>query len=651
MAYIKNVEDNVITFVRGTLAKYNTGILNGKYANDIYFATDQRTIFANGVAYGLTEEERELLTTLGTTLVKAEMTKPGTFTFTDNLGAVTTLTLDIATDEVTGLMSAEAHTKLSGIEEGAEVNIIENIDTDSEDIVVENFDDAGSTFTIPAVTVLDANADNNRTSTIQLHDTLSKFAYKGAVYTKKEVDDRIKQNVTAAYKVMGSVTHDELLALNPEELEVGEVYNMTTPGAVVTKGGEGSSTSAGDDIFPAGTNFVVVEFDGSKGWDALAGNFDTSVLEQRLDNDEDLIQANTDAIAAEKTRATTAEGTLQENIDDVWDHIGAYNDSIEGLTAEGAKDQSIHQRINLLYQMLGELDMDGASWEEFIIRIADQKYVNGSLLIDNVTPNLAAIKAASLAGAEAGPIDTFKDVAQLIKELITEDEALNEALEKETEDRKAAIEAAIQAYKDADTLLKEDLEDQLKIAKETIDGYTVNNKKISESPVLNGGDIELTGYQDLQITGNEEVTAQETIEETDTVNEAIAKLKKNISLAVAGQTSGLDGVKDRLDIIEEDLNTDAGIAAKPGQGLLEIVEGLVGNGEGSVEDQINDALDALKGEGWDDETLTDKDGNPHDTTLMGLKEYIDAQDTYYNTESHTYTDTKISQALTWYEAD
>jgi hypothetical protein len=86
MAEYRNFTDNIITFVRGNVAKYNNGIAEGKYTNDIYFATDQRTIFANGVAYGLTEEERELLTTLGTTLVKAEMTKPGTFTFTDNLG-------------------------------------------------------------------------------------------------------------------------------------------------------------------------------------------------------------------------------------------------------------------------------------------------------------------------------------------------------------------------------------------------------------------------------------------------------------------------------------------------------------------------------------------------------------------------------------
>ena len=646
MAEYKNFTDNVITFVRGSLAKYNEGKKNGKYLNDIYFASDQRTIFANGIAYGLTQAEEELLTTLGTTLVKAEMTKPGTFTFTDNLGNKTTLSLDIATDDIAGLMSAEDHTKLSGIEEGAQVNIIEKITTDSEEIVFEDFDDAGSTFTIPAITV--SHENNTKTSTINLQDTLDNFAYKGAVYTKKEVDDRIKQNVTAAYKVMGSVTNEELLALSLESLKVGEVYNMSTPGSVPTKGGEGSSTSTGDDVFPAGTNFVVVEFDGAKGWDALAGNFDTSVLEQRLDNDEALIDANDKAIKAEVERATLAEGNLQDAIDDVWEHIGSYNDSIDGLTADNAADQSIHQRINLLYQMLGELDMEGASWEEFIIRITDQKYVEGTALIDNVTPTLASIKEANL--GESSPIDTFKDVAQLIKELIAADETLAQNLAQELLDRAAADTKIREDFAEADGKLKEDLEGQLDEAKKAIDAYTVNNKAISTNPVLNGGDIEITGYAKLEATGEQEVISAE-----DTVNEAVAKLEKNINLVIADQTADLNGVNNRLDAIEEDLNTDAGITAKPGQGLLEIVEGLVGNGEGSVQDQIEDAMDALKdggdGSTWDDMVLTDDKNATHDTTLTGLKAYVDAQDDAHLEVAKTYTDNEIAKALTWYEAD
>jgi hypothetical protein len=57
MAEYKNFTDNIITFVKGDSSKYNAGIAQGKYVNDIFFCTDQRTIFAQGQAYGLTEEE------------------------------------------------------------------------------------------------------------------------------------------------------------------------------------------------------------------------------------------------------------------------------------------------------------------------------------------------------------------------------------------------------------------------------------------------------------------------------------------------------------------------------------------------------------------------------------------------------------------
>lgn len=57
MAEYKNFTDNIITFVKGDSSKYTAGIAQGKYVNDIFFCTDQRTIFAQGQAYGLTEEE------------------------------------------------------------------------------------------------------------------------------------------------------------------------------------------------------------------------------------------------------------------------------------------------------------------------------------------------------------------------------------------------------------------------------------------------------------------------------------------------------------------------------------------------------------------------------------------------------------------
>ena len=657
MAEYKNFTDNIITFVKGDSSKYTAGIAQGKYVNDIFFCTDQRTIFAQGQAYGLTEEESQLIETLDHTLVGVEYNEAShTLNFTTNRNEVITIPLSLASATVNGLMSADHYGKLEGIEANAEVNIIESIATDSEEIKLTgwNPDDENAEIVIPEIEIEAASTSNNRTTTIKLHNTLSKFAAKDAVYTRKEVEDRIKQNVTAAYKVMGSLTNEELVAMSLEGHEVGEVYNMTTAGKVTTVGGEGAAATLGDDTFPAGTNFVIVDFNGDLAWDALAGNFDTSALEEELRLANLAIQANKEAIEGEVERAGLAEGALSDRIDDIVEEIGT---PVENINADSvgafpplAADQTLHQRIDKLYFMLGELDMEGQSWAEFILNITDSKYVvggTGEIGTDGKVPTLAEIEAATDCSSL---IDNYVDVAKLIKELIAKDKLTAEDLAKEIENRTNADTKIREDFAAADSALKEDLEGQLDEAKKAIDAYTVNGKKISTTPVLNGGDIEITGYSKLEAVGE-----QVAIAEDDTVNEAVAKLEKNIALAVAGQTTGLGEVRDRLDIIEEDLNTDAGITAKSGQGLLEIVEGLVGNGEGSVEDQIEDAMDALKdggnGSTWDDMVLTDDKSVTHDTTLTGLKAYVDAQDDAHLEVAKTYTDNEIAKALTWYEAD
>lgn len=58
---------------------------------------------------------------------------------------------------------------------------------------------------------------------------------------------------------------------------------------------------------------------------------------------------------------------------------------------------------------------------------------------------------------------------------------------------------------------------------EVISEYTINSKKISENPVLGGGDIITTGYQRSTLEND----ALE-ISETDTINSALGKLEKSI---------------------------------------------------------------------------------------------------------------------------
>ena len=71
-------------------------------------------------------------------------------------------------------------------------------------------------------------------------------------------------------------------------------------------------------------------------------------------------------------------------------------------------------------------------------------------------------------------------------------------------------------------------------AKSTIDAYTVNNKAISTSPVLDGSDIALTGY-----TKGSDATA---IAATDTVNEAVSKLENQIDAVETTANGALQSV-------------------------------------------------------------------------------------------------------------
>lgn len=128
-------------------------------------------------------------------------------------------------------------------------------------------------------------------------------ADKADTYTK----DQINEKLSGVYKIQGSCTFEELPAVDNV---VGDVYNITN---VFTLDGT---------EYPIGTNVVWTE----SGWDALAGIFDSSELEESINTvDQSLSQekvraiaaeqANADNINTERNRAIAAEEQLQTNID------------------------------------------------------------------------------------------------------------------------------------------------------------------------------------------------------------------------------------------------------------------------------------------------------------------------------------------------
>ena len=95
---------------------------------------------------------------------------------------------------------------------------------------------------------------------------------------------------------------------------------------------------------------------------------------------------------------------------------------------------------------------------------------------------------------------------------------------------------------------KGEVDDKIAAAKAIIDAYTVNGKAISESPVLSGADIALTGY--TAIEGGVGIAA------TDSINAAFKKIDDNFKTLSGDSTESMGAIAGRVTTIENALGTD-----------------------------------------------------------------------------------------------
>ena len=286
---------NQVKFFRGAKANYKG---TSTHANAVYFATDTQELLMNSVAYGVNPEDSALL---AMAITNVQWTAPKTLTFYrgKNQDGTDKQYLNIvfpdATETDSGLMSAAQVIKLKGIEEGAQVNKIENVVID------------GVSGTI-ADKVL----------------SITGFAKADDVYTKTAadsmVDGKIATALTSVYEYKGTVANYESLPTNAVK---GDVYNV----------------EAGHDLYPAGTNWA---YDGEK-WDALGGLVDLSSVEEA-------IQDNTDAIAAEKERAEGAEAGLTTTIGGVRTDLGTKEDTANNEGSAFARIAQLRDEMDVLIE-------------------------------------------------------------------------------------------------------------------------------------------------------------------------------------------------------------------------------------------------------------------------------------------------------------
>ena len=264
---------NQVKFFRGIKANYKG---TSTHSNAIYFATDTQELLMNGVAYGVNPEDSALL---AMAITNVKWTSPKTLTFyrgKNDDGSdkqYLNIVFPDATETESGLMSAAQVIKLKGIEEGAQVNVIENV-------VV-----SGLSGTIADKTL-----------------TINGLAKSEDVYTKPAadsmVDGKIATALSSVYEYKSSVaTYADL----PTSADKGDVYNV-----------EAEYREEGIDgkVYPAGTNWA---WNGTS-WDALGGLVDLTAVNQAIADNAAAIVVNANAISADKTRAEGIEGGLRTDL-------------------------------------------------------------------------------------------------------------------------------------------------------------------------------------------------------------------------------------------------------------------------------------------------------------------------------------------------
>lgn len=167
---------------------------------------------------------------------------------------------------------------------------------------------------------------------------------------------------------------------------------------------------------------------------------------------------------------------------------------------------------------------------------------------------------------------------------------------------------------------KGEVDGKIAAAKAIIDAYTVNGKAISESPVLSGADIALTGY--TAIEGGVGIAA------TDSINAAFEKIDKEFKDLAGDSTESMGAIAGRVTTIENALGTDLlGAGAVPAALALKAnaadvytkseIDALLGEeGVDGRFDSLEGRVDTLEGEMDDVQEALDTKANSADVDAI-----------------------------------
>lgn len=429
---------STVKFYRGLESAYDGAV---KHKDGIYFATDKGKILVNGTSYGLGSDTlNDLNDAIKDRVQGVEFVAPDTIKVTDGLGHETIYTIPLSSTTDKGLMSAADKTKLDGIAEGAQVNILEGVQVDGKDLIV-----ADKKVNIDLKTPLSgikSDIGNLKTAVENLQGSAQ-------TYSITKVTDGISDtNVKEQYKLVNkdgvaigspiNIYKDSSLkevVLVDQELQFTYILadgSENTVGVDISKFLAESEFSDGLQVInhivsvkkdSTSEDFLTVGADGIK----VSGvnTAITNAVKDEADRAKAAEKANAAAIVAEKTRAEGVESGLRTDLGNTTDQANASG--------------SAFARIAKIVADLTGLIGDGSG---------------------------------SIAEQIASAVSTLKGDVKTLDTLGKIEDALNAEIER----------AKGEEQTNAQNITNN---------KKTIDAYTINGKAISTNPTLVSSDVAL----------------------------------------------------------------------------------------------------------------------------------------------------------------
>ena len=429
---------STVKFYRGLKSAYDGA---AKHKDVIYFATDKGEILVNGTSYGLGSDTlNDLNSAVNARIKGVEFVAPDTIKVTDGLGNETVYTIPLSSTTDKGLMSATDKSKLNGIANGAQVNVLEGVQVDGVDLVI-----ADKKVNIDLNTPLSSiksDIDN-------LETTVENLQSSAQTYSITKVTEGISDaNVKEQYKLVNkngvavgspiNIYKDSSLkgvALVDQELQFTYILadgTENTVGVDVSKFLAESEFSNGLQVIDhvvsvkkdnTSEDFLTVSTEGIK----VSGVNDaiTNAVKGEADRAKAAEAANATAIATEKSRAEGIEGGLRADLGNKTDKASA----------------------------------TGSAFARIAKIVADLSSLIGS-------------GSGSISDQVASAVSTLKGDVETLDTLGKIEDALNAEIER----------AKSKEQTNAQNITNN---------KNTIDAYTINGKAISTNPTLASSDVTL----------------------------------------------------------------------------------------------------------------------------------------------------------------